>query len=97
MNQSINNFKKWNMKACQISDKKSQLSKEISRFSKLRLHDVVATTFVKKVQMFKNSFFFSVKRWFERYKWFHICEVAKINKNHRQRRSKQSDRKVQNR
>ena len=38
---------------------KNQLSKEISRLSKLRLNDVVATTFEEKVQMFKNSFFSS--------------------------------------
>ena len=47
------------MKARKMSKKKSQLFKEISRLSNLRLNDVVATSFEKKIQMFKNSFFFS--------------------------------------
>ena len=41
----------------QNEQKKNQLFKEISRLSNLRLNDVVATSFEKKVQMFKNSFF----------------------------------------
>ena len=45
-------FVKW-------AKKKIHLSKKISRFSKLRLNDVVATTFDEKVQMFKNNFFSS--------------------------------------
>ena len=56
---SRNNFREWNMKVRQMSEKKNQLSKKISRLSKLRLNDVVATTFDEKMQIFKNSFFFS--------------------------------------
>ena len=37
--------------------KKNQLSKKISRLSRLRLNDIVATTLNEKVLMFKNSFF----------------------------------------
>ena len=46
------------MKVYKMS-KKNQLFKKISRLSNLRLNDVVATS-LKKIQMFKNSFFFFV-------------------------------------
>ena len=38
--------------------KKNQLFKKISHLANRRLNDVVATLFEKKVQIFKNSFFF---------------------------------------
>ena len=43
----------------QNEQKKSQLFKKISRLSNLRLNDVVTISFEEKVQMFKNTFFFS--------------------------------------
>ena len=40
--------------------KKKSIIKKISRLSKLRLNDIVATTFDEKMQIFKNSFFFAL-------------------------------------
>ena len=42
------------------NEQKKSIIKKISRLSNLRLNDVVATSFEKKIQMFKTSFFFSV-------------------------------------
>ena len=39
-----------------MSKRKSHVSREISRFSKLRRNDVVVTTFDEKVQLFKKKF-----------------------------------------